>query len=360
MFPAIEQLRAGTFKFFGRDRFIADFVQGGEHCGPRFVQVLTRGQLRAHHEHARLGQSPGKPKGARDPFGRDQFFVQSPAWCVAQDLGQHLRGGKVGVGTGSDVVAHINQGVAAHAAQGDDTFAVLRRVECVGGAEHAAGLGQRCKVPRDLGQGVCDLELAGDDERGVVGLVVMLVEGLQARDVHVFNVAARPDDAFAVVVPAVHDRHQLLQQDATGLVFARLHLVAHHGHFAVEVGARNEAVDHHVGLPRQIPIQGFFLGRPAGEIVGAIKRRAAIGAQAAPGKFTPGVARGGRAFENQVFQQVRHARFAVVLMTRTHAVGHVHRGRWLGVVGHQEHLQTIGQAVFGDAFHAAQLGHACG
>ena len=58
-----------------------------------------------------------------------------------------------------------------------------------------------------------------------------------------------------------------------------------------------------------------------------------------------------RALEQQVFEQVRHAGFAVALVPAADAVGQVDRRRRLRVVGRQQHLQAVGQAVFGDALH---------
>ena len=54
-----------------------------------------------------------------------------------------------------------------------------------------------------MAQGFRLIELAGDDEVGVVGLVVLLVEDGQVLDGHAFDVGAVTDDGLAVVVEVV-------------------------------------------------------------------------------------------------------------------------------------------------------------
>ena len=59
-----------------------------------------------------------------------------------------------------------------------------------------------------------------------------------------------------------------------------------------------------------------------------------------------------------MLQQVRHAGLAVVLVARAHVIGQVDRGRGLGVIGDQQHLQAIGQPVLVDAFDRLHAAHA--
>ncbi|MNT47791.1 hypothetical protein D3C72_1845320 [compost metagenome] len=108
-------------------------------------------------------------------------------------------------------------------------------------------------------------------------------------------------------------------------------------------------------MPAQVPLEGVGVGGEAGEIVGAVAGGRTVGLQAAARELAHGVAGGGRAFEQHVFKQVRHAGLAVVFVARTDQVGHVDRGRGLGLVGNQQHSQAIGQSVFGDAFNRGGL-----
>ena len=258
------------------------------------------------------------------------------------------------------MVGGHQQRCAAAAPQRHLALAVLHRVQRVHGRQRARGLGDRAEAVGHPLEHLRRVELARDDERGVVGLVVQLVEGAQPRDVDVLDIAARTDDRAAVGVPVVHRRHRALDQDAAGLVLAAFHLVAHHRHLAVEVFARDVAVDHGIGQPAQVPAQVVLVGREAGGVVGAVEAGAAVGRQAALGELGPHLRMFGRALEQHVFQQVRHAGFADVLVARADAVGQVDRRAGLGVVGHQQDLQAVGQPVFVDALDRAHCRHAGG
>ena len=59
--------------------------------------------------------------------------------------------------------------------------------------------------------------------------------------------------------------------------------------------------------------------------------------------------------EEQVLQQVGHARLAVILMPAAHQVGHVHRDGGFGWVWEKQHTQAVGQVVFGDALDGSDL-----
>ena len=358
--PGIQPLRAGAFQLFGGDGFGGQRLHHGQDLGARAVHVLARRQRRAQEQRAGFGQGPGRAEGRRGELLFHQPLVQSPARRVAQHLRQQHGGGKVGVGPRWHVVAHKDEGRAAHAAQGQAALAVLRRVQRVGAGQHPLGLGERAEGLRHPGEHPGRIKTPGNDERGVVGLVVQAVEGLQPAYVDVLDIAARTNNGLAVVVPLVHGGQGLLQQHAAGAVLAGLHLVAHHRHLGVQVGAGDEAVQHRVGLPAQVPAQRVFVGREAGVVVGAVVGRGALRAHAALVELIPQVAGGGGAFENQVLQQVRHAGFAIAFVARADPVGDVDGGRGLAVVGHQEHLQAVLQAVLGDALDAGDLHQAGG
>ena len=244
----------------------------------------------------------------------DQALVQAPRRGVAHHDGQHFHGRKVGVRRGRAVVADIEQRRAADAPQGDGALAVLHGVERVELGQLARGLLDHGEVLRHPAQHLVGIELAGNNQRGVVGLVILAVERLQARDVDVLDVGSGADGVFAVVVPVEHRRQRLLVEDAPGAVFAALHFVAHHRHLGVEIFPGNEAVDHGVGMPRQEPLQVVFVGGEAGEVIGAVEPGAAVGAQATLVELRPDVAVGRRALEDEVLEQVGHARLAIIFM----------------------------------------------
>ena len=90
-------------------------------------------------------------------------------------------------------------------------------------------------VEREVG-----VEVAGYDEHGVVGLVVLPIERLQALDRHVLDVRSRTDRRVRVVVPEIGGRHHPLLEDPERTVLSGLHLVANDGHFGREVLRRDE------------------------------------------------------------------------------------------------------------------------
>ncbi|KAG1256384.1 hypothetical protein G6F65_016335 [Rhizopus arrhizus] len=219
----------------------------------------------------------------------------------------------------------------------------------------AVRLGQLAQRFLDVRQRGLRVELAGHDQHGVIRLVVLVIESAQLSDVHVFHVGSGADGVLAIAVPMEGCGLHLLHQDAGGAVFPAFHFVADHGHFRIQVFLGDQGIDHGVGLPAQVPLEGLGVGGEAGEIVGAVAGGRAVGLQAAARKLAHGVAGGGRALEQHMFKQVRHAGLAVVLVARADQIGHVDRGRGLGFVGDQQHSQAIGQAVFGDAFNRGGL-----
>jgi hypothetical protein len=276
--------------------------------------------------------------------------VQPPGGHITQHQREHFGGREIGVRPGRKVVAGKHQRRAADAPQRHAALTILRRVERVLARQLAGRLLQRTERTRHPAEHLLHVELTGDDQRRVVGLVVLAVEGLQARDVDVFDIAARAYRFVAVVVPVVHHRQRALQQDAAGAVLAAFHLVAHHRHLGVEVLAGDVAVHHRIGQPIDVPLQVVVVGRETGGVVGAVEEGAAVGGQAPLLEIGPHLRVFRRALEHHVFKQVGHAGLAVVLVPRADVHGQVHGGRRLRIVGHQQQLQAIRQPVFIDAF----------
>ena len=164
----------------------------------------------------------GRPdRNAGGLLGLDQGLVEPPRGLGIEDVAQDLHRGELGMRGGRDVIEQADQPDVADPAQRDESLAVLRRLLGVGLRELAVGLGQRAKVFRDVFKCFLFVELAGDDEHGVVGLVEFLVEGPQVVDRHALDVGAVADGRLAVVVPLVGDGHHPLRQHALGRVLAR-------------------------------------------------------------------------------------------------------------------------------------------
>ena len=83
-------------------------------------------------------------------------------------------------------------------------------------------LGNGAEGLRHHGQRLRLIELAGDDEVGVIGLVVLLVEDGQVLDGHALDVGAVADDGLAVVVEVVGRGQDALFQDVRSGCFRRL------------------------------------------------------------------------------------------------------------------------------------------
>jgi hypothetical protein len=207
-------------------------------------------------------------------------------------------------------------------------------------------------VAGDARQHVGGVDAARDDQGGVVRLVPLAVERLQLVDRHALHVAARADGGVAIVVPQEGGGTDALEQHAAGIVLAGLQLVADHGHLAVEVLLRNVRMDHAVGFHLQHPLQGVGVGRERGEVVGAVQPGGGVEVDAALLHLAADVGLRGRALEQQVLQQVRHAGLAVVLVHRADVVDQVHRHGGLGGIREQQHAQAIGQRVLADALDA--------
>ena len=124
----------------------------------------------------------------------------------------------------------------AHTSQRDRALAILRRLLRVRGIENVSvrershRLRDVAEQPHDLLQRRRLIELAGDEQHGVVGLIVLVIERLQPLDRHVLDVRARADGRVPVVVPEIGGGDRALQQNAERIVLAGLELVAHHGH----------------------------------------------------------------------------------------------------------------------------------
>ena len=271
------------------------------------------------------------------------------------DAGQHFERGRIRMGERRRVPCGHHHRGRSHAAQLDEPLAVLRgldRVRRVQRARRPRNRADRVGHHRERLRGV---ELSGDDEHGVVRLVVLAIERRQPIDRHALDVGARADDGLAVVVPEVGRRDDALLEDVLGVVLAALELVAHDGHLGVEQRLLHPHVDHALGFESERPPEVLVAGRDGLEIVGAVVVRAAVPLRAVVGQFLLDVAVVRRADEVQVLEQMRHAGLAVALEARADQVRHVDRDLGVRRIGEQQDAQPVGIRVFGDAAEAGFL-----
>ena len=293
------------------------------------------------------------------PVSTSALCRRPEGWAV-EDLAEDVDRGEVGVRAGRHVVHRVGELHVADAAQDHAALAVLGRLDGVGGPQHPCRLRDGAEGLRDRGERPAGVELAGDDQHRVVGLVVVAVERLQPLDRDVLDVRQRADDRAAVVVPEVGRGGRALAQQAERAVLAGLELVADDGHLAVEVLLRDAGVDHAVGLHPEDEREGVLVRREGLEVVGAVERGGAVVARAALEELVLRVGDLRGALEEQVLEQVRHAALAVALVPRADEVGDVDGDRVLRRVGEEEHLHPVREVVLADPAHRRAAGHARG
>ena len=250
---------------------------------------------------------------------------------------------------------HHDRLVIAHAPQNHLAFAVLGGFHRVGRKQLAGGLGNDSKVLRDPGQRFRGIEFPGHQQHGVIRLVVVSVEGLQLLDGNFFDVAERADGAASVGVPQIGGGEHALFEHLVGIILAPFEFVANHGHLGIQIALRDARIHHAVRLHFERPAQIGVAGGHGLEIVGAIPGRAPVEVVAMRAELAHDLLVLLGSLKQHVLEQMRHAGFPSAFVPRPDHIGHVDRDSWLGVIGEQEHLEAVVQAVFGDTLHRGDL-----
>src|SRR5205807_631878 len=129
-------------------------------------------------------------------------------------------------------------------------------------------------------------------------------------------------------------------------------------HLAIEVLLRDKRVDHTVGFHGEREVE-VLVGRGESlEVVGAVEPRRAVEIDSALSHRGHEVASRRSSLEYHVLEQVRHPGLAVVFHARADEIGDVDGGLGLRCVRKQQHLETIGKIVFGDALDRWSLARA--
>ena len=136
----------------------------------------------------------GVHAGGYGLFRVHQLLVQPSRLRSAQYLRHHFQRRHIRMQGGRNMIGRHDHLDIAHPAQQNGALSFLRRLHRVGLGEHALRPGQGADGLRHHGQRFRFIELSGDDQVGVVGLVVFLVENSQVRDGHSFHVSAIADD----------------------------------------------------------------------------------------------------------------------------------------------------------------------
>ncbi len=290
----------------------------------------------------------------------NQILVQLSAGGVAQGADAQAQVHVFRAGSAGQVVQRHDQGRTTVTAQGNCAGTVLHGFNRVFGAQRASRFWYGAKGLGNVLQSLIGVELPGHKQHRIIGLIVVVVELAQLFNIHVFDVGAGANRGLAVAMPLVRSGCQLLHQNTERAVFTAFHFIAHHGHFRFQILLVDQSVDHHVGLPVQIPFQGLGISGEAGKVIGTVAGGGAVGFQATFGKFSQRIAQGGGAAKQHMLQKVSHAGLPIVLVPRADQVGHVDGGRRFGIVWGQNKAQAIVQRVLSDAFDRGALGQTCG
>ena len=351
---AERELVAHALELLGAQRHALALLDGGDQRQRQLLHRHPGGRYREDVEEPGVVPAAApRPHACGQLLVLDEALVQRAAGRLRQHLPEQVERRAVGVGEGRHVVGQQQGLLAADAAHHHAALAVLRRLHRV-----AQGLGggrvlQRAEQRVDARQRGRRVELAGDDERGVVGPVMRLVEAPQRLDGHVLHVAARADGRAAVGVEAVGRRHQALAQQLAGVVLALLQLVHHHRHFLGQVLGLDAALLHALALQAQHEVERVATGVEGAEVVRAVVARGGVEAHPALAHGLGDVGHRGHALEQEVLEQVRHAGLARALVAAADAVDDVGQAGGGRRVGKQQHLQAVGQPVLLDALQLA-------
>ena len=117
-------------------------------------------------------------------------------------------------------------------------------------------------------------------------------------------------------MPLVSVGHDALHEDSVWRILARFKLVSHHSHFRKEILPSDETVAQSICLHGDSPIEVFFRSRKRFVVIGSIEVGRSVHVEHATLlELLVDIAVCRRSLEQHVFEQVRHARFAVPLMS---------------------------------------------
>ncbi len=350
-----QRLRADALDFGRRDRCLAHALDGGFHRRARGVERIGERHLRDEGDEARIVKGGRVTEDGGRLIRFDQRRVEAAPRLDGHDLAEGGDCRRVRVRAWNGVIEGGDELSVAHAAQRHRPLAVLHGFLGIQPRQRARRLGDRAERLGDRGERLVRIEFAGDDEHRVVRLVEHAIERLQPPDVDAFDVRARADRFLSVGVPVERRAGQPLQQDAEWAVLSHLHFVADDGHLAVEVDACHLRVDHAIRFHRERPLQVRGRGIEGFEVIRAVVPRGRVEAHAALVQLGFLVARGRRALEQHVLEQVRHAGLAVVLVARTDQVGQVDGRLRRARVREQQDREPVRERVLRDTLDGRAL-----
>jgi len=205
LLAGLDHLLLDAVHFLGGDRLVGQpFEQGDERVA--HLVGLRRFARRAEEHDAGVVPLERDAENRGRLLRLDQRLVHPPRRFGAEAPFEDRHGRELGRRPRRDVVRRPGHADGADSPQGDHSLAVLGRLLGVRLRQGILGLLDRPEVLGDQFERLRLAELPGDDEHGVVGAVIFLVEGLQVVDRHPLDVGPVTDRRFAVVVPLVRGR----------------------------------------------------------------------------------------------------------------------------------------------------------
>ena len=174
-----------------------------------------------------------------------------------------------------------------------------------------------------------------NQQQRIIRLIIFPVKCLQTFNRRFFDIRFFADGGMTIVVKIEGTGHHTFVQHATGVVFTRFVLVAHHTEFTFQVFAGNVGIDHTVAFQVERPAQVDVGSIKSFEIVGAVERCGAVGSRTVFGEFLRDIGMFGRPFKNEVFEQVRHTCFAIIFVPGAYFVGDINGNNRLRLVWKQ-------------------------
>ena len=291
-------------------------------------------------------------------------MVKPAGRLVPHYLRQEVHGRVIGMGARRNVIRHHDHLDVSDAPERDHALPVLRGLTGICLPERVgSGTIRLGDLPERLDNelyGPLLIEFSRHDQQGVVGLVVLPVEGLEPVDRHALHVGAGADDRLPIVVPQIGGGEGALHEDTEGAVLSRLHLVPDHRHLRVEILGGDEGVDHAVGFEVEGPLQVVLRGGEGFEVVGAVVGGGAVRAGPPLRELLRDVRMVGRPLEHQVLEEVCHPGLAVRLVSRPYVVRDVDSRAGLAGVGEKEEAQAVVEAVFSDPLHLGDASNLLG
>ncbi len=274
---------------------------------------------------------------------RHEVAVEARRAAAGEGLGEHGEGGVVGVGHPRALVPDGDLVGGRGVAEVDHALLGLLGLGGEGHGGDLRGL-QVAVVLHEEGEEAGVVDVADEDEGGVVGRVPGAVEGAAVLGGEVEDVVHPPDGGVVVGVDAEGVGPELLGDGPLDVVLdAVAALVGDHLLLARDGLLAEHEVVHPLGL--QAHHEGELVGRDVLVVVGPVVPGGGVGLGAGALEELVEAARGEvlRLVEHQVFEEVGDARLALPLVPRPHAEPRVVRHHGGARVDHDQHPQPVAE-----------------